>query len=122
LEQLQGLELVEAVAPIQLGIRLLIPPASKLLVLEDIRKLVGAFDLQTLVYPWKHANSHVDALAEEVQDIVFASEKLKRGRAATFERIWRAASLAAGRSVEESALPLLASRATVPYLNEPWYC
>jgi len=122
LEQLQGLELVEAVAPIQLGIRLLIPPASKLLVLEDIRKLVGAFDLQTLVYPWKHANSHVDALAEEVQDIVFASEKLKRGRAATFEQIWRAASLAAGRSVEESALPLLASRATVPYLNEPWYC
>jgi len=122
LEQLQGLELVEAVAPIQLGIRLLIPPASKLLVLEDIRKLVGAFDLQTLVYPWKHANSHVDALAEEVQDIVFASEKLKRGRAATFEQIWRAASLAAGRSVEQSALPLLASRATVPYLNEPWYC
>jgi radical SAM superfamily enzyme YgiQ (UPF0313 family) len=122
LEQLQRLELIEAVAPIQLGIRLLIPPSSKLFELEEIRKLVDRFDPQALVYPWKHANPDVDALAEEVQDIVAASEKLKRDRAATFQRIWRAARLAAGNSVEESSLPLLVSRATVPYLNEPWYC
>ncbi len=123
LEQLQRLELIEAVAPIQMGIRLLIPPASKLFELHEIRKLVGPFDAQALVYPWKHANPGVDALAEEVQDIVAASEKLQRGRAATFQRIWRAANLAAGNSVQEPALvPLLASRATVPYLNEPWYC
>jgi hypothetical protein len=122
LEQLQRFDLIEAVAPIQLGIRLLIPPASKLFELDEIRKLVGAFDPQALVYPWKHANSDVDALANEVQDIVAASEKLKRGRAAIFQRIRRAASLAAGSSAEEPALPLLTSRATVPYLNEPWYC
>jgi radical SAM superfamily enzyme YgiQ (UPF0313 family) len=122
LEQLHRLELIEAVAPIQLAIRLLIPPASKLFELDEIRKLVGPFDPQALVYPWKHANPEIDALAEEVQDIVAASERLKRSRAATFQRIWHAASLAAGNSVEEPALPLLASRATVPYLNEPWYC
>ena len=122
LEQLHRLELIEAVAPIQLGIRLLIPPASKLFELDEIRKLVGPFDPRALVYPWKHANPEIDALAEEAQDIVAASERLKRSRAATFQRIWHAASLAAGNSVEEPALPLLASRATVPYLNEPWYC
>jgi radical SAM superfamily enzyme YgiQ (UPF0313 family) len=122
LEQLRRLELIEAVAPIQLGIRLLIPPASKLFELEEIRKLVGPFDPPALVYPWKNPDPRMDALAEEVQGIVAASEKLKRGRAATFQRIWRAANLAAGNSAEESALPLLASRATVPYLNEPWYC
>jgi radical SAM superfamily enzyme YgiQ (UPF0313 family) len=122
LEQLHRLELIEAVAPIQLAIRLLIPPASKLFELDEIRKLVGPFDPQALVYPWKHANPEIDALAEEVQNIVAASERLKRSRAATFQRIWHAASLAAGNSVEELALPLLASRATVPYLNEPWYC
>jgi hypothetical protein len=123
LEQLQRLDLIEAVAPIQLGIRLLIPPASKLFELEDIRKLVGPFDAQALVYPWKHANPAVDALAEEVQNIVAASEKRKRGRAATFQQIWRAAKLAIGTSTQEpAAMPLLASRATVPYLNEPWYC
>jgi len=122
LEQLRRLELIEAAAPIQLGIRLLIPPSSKLFELEEIRKLVGPFDPQALVYPWKNPDARMDTLAEEVQGIVAASEKLKRGRAATFQRIWHAASLAAGNSAEESALPLLASRATVPYLNEPWYC
>ncbi len=122
LEQLQRAELVEAVAPIQLGIRLLIPPSSKLFELDEIRALVGPFDPQALVYPWKHENPAVDALAEVVQEIVAASERLNRGRAATFERIWRAARLAVGRSAEEYELPLLASRASVPYLNEPWYC
>jgi radical SAM superfamily enzyme YgiQ (UPF0313 family) len=122
LEQLHRLELIEAVAPIQLAIRLLIPPASKLFELDEIRKLVGPFDPRALVYPWKHANPEIDALAEEVQDIVAASERPKRSRAATFQRIWHAASMAGGNSVEEPALPLLASRATVPYLNEPWYC
>lgn len=122
LEQLQRVELIEAVSPIQLGIRLLIPPSSKLFELEEIRTRVGPFNAQALVYPWKHANPGVDALAEEVQELVAANEKLKRGRSATFGRIWRAAKLAAGRSLEVAALPLVTSRATVPYLNEPWYC
>jgi hypothetical protein len=121
-EQLNRLELSEAVAPIQLGIRLLIPPSSKLFELEEIRKLVGPFDPQALVYPWKNDNPAVDALAEEVQEIVAGSEKLNRNRSATFERLWRTAKLAAGRSVRESPLPPVGSRATVPYLNEPWYC
>ncbi len=51
-----------------------------------------------------------------------ASEKQKRPRSATFELIWRAANTAAGIKTQESAAPMLASRATVPYLNEPWYC
>ena len=114
--------MIEAVAPIQLGIRLLIPSSSKLFELEEIRKLVDPFNAQTLVYPWKHANPAVDALAEQVQEIVATCEKLRRGRSATFERICGAAKLAAGRDAKELVLPLLASRATVPYLNEPWYC
>jgi radical SAM superfamily enzyme YgiQ (UPF0313 family) len=121
-EQLNHLELNEAVAPIQLGIRLLIPPSSKLFELEEIRKLVGPFDPQALVYPWKNDNPGVDALAEEVQEIVAGSEKLNRNRSETFERLWRTAKLAAGRSVRESPLLPVGSRTTVPYLNEPWYC
>jgi radical SAM superfamily enzyme YgiQ (UPF0313 family) len=121
-EQLRRLQLMDTVAPIQLGIRLLIPPGSRLFELEEVRKLVGPFETQSLVYPWKNPNPGVDQLAEEVQEIVASSEELKRSRTATFERIWRAASLAAGLCIEESAIPLLLSRATVPYLNEPWYC
>jgi radical SAM superfamily enzyme YgiQ (UPF0313 family) len=120
--QLRRLELTEAVASIQLAIRLLITQGSHLLQLEDIRRLVGPFNAQALVYPWKNPNPAVDQLCEELQDIVASSEKLKRGRIATFEKMWLAVNRAAQCDVEERPQPVLPSRATVPYLNEPWYC
>ena len=121
-QQLHRLDLVEAVAPIQLGIRLLIPAGSKLLELDEVRKLVGPFDAKALVYPWKNCNPAVDALSDELQEIAAASERLKRSRKATFDRMWRAAKLAAHQIVEEKSAPALPSRAAVPFLNEPWYC
>jgi radical SAM superfamily enzyme YgiQ (UPF0313 family) len=121
-QQLYRLDLVEAVAPIQLGIRLLIPAGSKLLELDDVRKLVGPFDAKALVYPWKNCNPAVDALCEELQEIAAASEQLKRSRSATFERMWRATNVAANRIADEKSARARPSRATVPFLNEPWYC
>ena len=121
-QQLHRLDLVEAVAPIQLGIRLLIPAGSKLLELEDVRKLVGPFDAKALVYPWKNCNPAVDALCEELQEIAATSEQLKRSRSATFERMWRATNVAANRIAGEESARARPSRATVPFLNEPWYC
>lgn len=120
--QLQRLDLVEAVAPIQLAIRLLITAESRLLELDEVQRLVGSFDANALVYPWENPNPAVDELCDELQDIVASSEKLKRSRTATFEKMCRAVNHAVGREFDERAMPLLASRATVPYLNEPWYC
>jgi hypothetical protein len=126
--------LVEAVPPIQLAIRLLIPAGSRLLELKEVRDLVGPFDPAALAYPWRHADPRVDALCEEVQAIVAGSEKLKRPRAKTFERIWEAAArvaeqreaatagLASGTQARLAGMPVLAARAAIPYLNEPWYC
>ena len=114
--------LSEAVAPVQLGIRLLIPAGSRLLELPDIRRIIQPFAEQALVYPWKHADPRIDELCDEVQQIVASSEKLKRSRASTFEKIWRAANDAAHVDAAPRVLPVLASRAAVPYLNEPWYC
>lgn len=121
-EQLRRLDLVEAVAPIQLAIRLLVTAGSLLLELEEVRRISGPFDSQALVYPWKHPDPAIDRLCEELQELVTSSEKLKRGRAATFDIMWRAVNHAARRKVKEQAQPVLASRAAVPYLNEPWYC
>ena len=56
---------MENVAPIQLGIRLLIPEGSRMLELEEIRSAIGPFDPQSLVYPWKNADPRVDALSEK---------------------------------------------------------
>src|SRR5208282_6270807 len=115
-EQLNRLDLVEAVTPIQLAIRLLIPAGSRLLELEEVRQMVGPFDARALVYPWNNPNPGVDRLCEELQEIVAASDKWKHSRSATFEKMWRAVKQAAQRKVEERPQPLPASRATVPYL------
>jgi hypothetical protein len=126
LELLRKNELVENVAPIQLAIRLLIPAGSLLLELEDIRESVGPFDEAALVYPWKHAEARVDELCEELQGIVHAGEKMKQPRARIFERMEEAAYVAAGecgaRRAVKTVQPVLAARAAIPYLNEPWYC
>ena len=122
LEVLREEELVENVAPIQLAIRLLIPAGSRLLELEQIRRGVGDFDEAGLVYPWKHSDPRVDRLCEQIQGIVHAGEQMKRSRAQIFERIEDGAFAVSGGGITRSALPVLASWAAVPYLNEPWYC
>jgi len=122
LEVLREEELVENVAPIQLAIRLLIPAGSRLLELDQIRRGVGDFDEAGLVYPWKHSDPRVDRLCEQIQGIVHAGEQMKRSRAQIFERIEDGAFAVAGGGITRSALPVLASWAAVPYLNEPWYC
>jgi radical SAM superfamily enzyme YgiQ (UPF0313 family) len=121
-EQIQRLELIEAVAPIQLAIRLLITQSSRLLGLEEIKNVVGPFDGPALVYPWKHPNPEVDQLCDELQQIVAASDKLKRSRTATFEKMCGSVNEAAHRDLVAPALQPIIARATVPYLNEPWYC
>ena len=111
--------LVENVAPIQLGIRLLIPEGSRLLELGEVRRMVGAFDAELLVYPWANADPRVDALSETVQAIAAEADRKKESRAAAFARIWEAAHAAAGQWAPE--LRRREVRA-VPFLSEPWYC
>jgi len=124
LDVLSEERLIENVAPIQLAIRLLIPAGSRLLELAEVREMVGPFDQAALVYPWRHPDPRVDALCEEVQELVRVGDKLGRSRAQSFTRIWRAASTAASAAgvSKQRPEPVLVSRAAIPYLNEPWYC
>ena len=122
LEQLRRLELIGAVAPIQLAIRLLVTARSRLLDIEEVRDGIGPFDAKSLIYPWEHSVPGIDRLCEELQDIASSAEKLKLSRAAIFEMIWRAANHAAERRIEEKDLLVPAAVRGVPYLNEPWYC
>jgi radical SAM superfamily enzyme YgiQ (UPF0313 family) len=116
--------LVENVTPIQLGIRLLLPAGSRLLELEETRRFIGPFDPAGLLFPWKHADPRMDALAATVQELASAGDKLKRTRADTFTRIWQAAAEAAGAdaAAEPWRLPFLAAGAPIPHVSEPWYC
>ncbi|HKO03683.1 MAG TPA: CUAEP/CCAEP-tail radical SAM protein, partial [Candidatus Acidoferrales bacterium] len=115
-------DLAAGVPPIQLAIRLLIPAGSLLLDLEDLRCIAGPFDPAALAYPWRHPDPRVDALAEEVQEIVERGEKLGRSREKMFQQIWQAAHTAAGLDAPAPREPSLVARAAVPFLTEPWYC
>ena len=113
--------LIENVAPIQLGIRLLIPEGSRLLELDEVRRNVGPFDPQSLFYPWKHSDLRVDALSETVQAIAADGDRRKEPRARVFERIWKAAHAAAGLDAPNIQTSR-SSPAAIPFLSEPWYC
>jgi radical SAM superfamily enzyme YgiQ (UPF0313 family) len=112
-------ELIENVAPIQLGIRLLIPEGSRLLELEEVRQRVGGFDGESLVYPWKNEDARVDTLSETVQSIAAGADQKKESRTAAFSRIWGAAHAAAGMDAPRLQMR---ERPGVPFLSEPWYC
>jgi radical SAM superfamily enzyme YgiQ (UPF0313 family) len=121
LRVLHAESLLENVAPIQLGIRLLIPEGSYLLPLEDIQQAIGPFDARALVYPWKHADPRLDALSDTVQSVAAAADRRKVSRSDAFQQIWNAAYAAAGLSapiLEPMPVPLV----PVPFLSEPWYC
>ena len=120
--EIRRLNLIESVAAIQLAIRLLIPPASRILELQEIQRLIGPYDSSALAYPWQNPNPALDDLSSELRTIVAASGKFKKSRTETFELIWRATDRAAGRSVSESSIPIPDPPIAVPYLNEPWYC
>lgn len=116
----QGLS--ENVAPIQLAIRLLIPAGSRLLELPEVSALVGPFDSAALVFPWKHEDARVDALAREISQLVQRGDSLKLSRTKIFSHIRRAAHAAAGNRAPNGAAPSPMKSAPVPYLDEPWYC
>ncbi len=115
--------LIGNVAPIQLGIRLLIPAGSRLLELEEIRRAVGPFDAASLVYPWQHADPRLDDLAARVQDLAAGGDRLRESRAQTFANIWQAAAeIAQAGDAPEWRLRAPLTEIPIPHLSEAWYC
>jgi hypothetical protein len=79
--------------------------------------MVGPFNPSALAYEWRHEDPALDRLCSDIQRLVQMEEQRKSSRRKIFARIWELA--------HDTALPLdfhLAARATIPYLNEPWYC
>jgi hypothetical protein len=118
LRTIDALDLIGHVAPIQLAIRLLVPRGSHLVALDEMRQHLGPFDPRTLTYRWLHPDARVDALHAEVGAIVGA--RVNVDRTAVFAEIFELAHDRAGLRAPDSRPAR--HRATVPYLNEPWYC
>jgi len=116
LDTVEELDLVEHVAPVQWGLRLLVTEGSRLLELAEIRARLQAFDPVTLTYPWRHVDSSIDALQADILRMVGAH--LAGSRRWVFEQVRAMAGVPRARAREEN----LPSRSTIPYLNEPWFC
>jgi radical SAM superfamily enzyme YgiQ (UPF0313 family) len=118
LQAVDRLGLVEHVAPIQLAIRLLIPEGSLLLELDEVRAVTRGFDAASLTHRWVHPDARVDALQASLAAL--AGARISASRERVFAQAWTLAHDAAGLEVARRPPPVV--RATIPYLNEPWYC
>ena len=119
LHEIDRLGLVDHVSPIQYAIRLLVPQGSRMLELADMRQVAGSFDPLSLTHPWRHADPRVDALQELMARVV--GVRLNASRREIFDRVWNDAHTFAASTAPARTQPVV-PRATVRYLNEPWYC
>ncbi|HEY9099797.1 MAG TPA: CUAEP/CCAEP-tail radical SAM protein [Thiobacillus sp.] len=120
LAALLRLNLVEAVPPIQLAIRLLVPQGSYLLHMADFAAQVGAFDDAMLGYPWQAEDRRADVLQAAVMAWVMDAEQSGLPRAEVFAGIWSRTHAALG--VTPPPLDPAQFGATIPHHSEPWYC
>jgi hypothetical protein len=118
LDTIDALDLVDHVSPVQLAIRLLVPQGSRLLELDEMRPHLGDFDANTLTHHWTHPDPRVDDLQRDVMALV--GTRLTSDRRRLFDEVRALAHERAGSEAPDTR-PARA-RATVPYLNEPWYC
>jgi hypothetical protein len=132
LEEISRLDLVEAVAPIQLAIRLLVTAESKLLELPDIKDLVEPFDPASLTWPWRHSDPRVDALQSAIMGIAGSQSSRTEAFSAIAERVFAIRGLT---PTHGSTQPLESCGdggsdpsdrrhrgQTPPYMTEGWYC
>ncbi len=106
------------IPPVQLSIRLLIPPGSALLNQEDAAEWLGELQPENLVYAWRHADPRMDELQEIVACL---AEERADDPAGAYRAIERAAYQLAGRP-----LPAVRREARLqpapPRLTEDWFC
>jgi len=116
-------DLVDHVDPIQLAIRLLIPPGSALLEGEQSRPWLRELVAQDFGYAWAHPDPRMDVLHGRVLAIVEAAAQAQGGEdaAITIEAIRRTAYETAGLPLPNGkAQPV--TRHFAPKLTEPWFC
>src|SRR5947199_305635 len=111
--------LIDHVDPVQLTLRLLVPPGSALLSREAIRPLRGPLDTRSFSVRWRAPYLTRDSPPRRASRVVEASVSEDAG--ATFYKVKTLARSAAGRPLDVE--PALApDRRRPPRLTEAWFC
>ena len=109
---------LRALDPVQLSIRLLIPPGS--LLLDDPELVTDGFDPVALTHRWRHPDPRMDQLHAKVARVVEDAAVQRTETSMTFDRIRRLALASAGRPHEHVVSADTGRRA--PRLTESWFC
>jgi hypothetical protein len=134
LNWIDGADLADAVDPVQLTIRLLVPPGSLLLGSPAMQPYLGPLDEEALTYTWLHPDERMDVLQRQAARVVEHAAGHHEDARVTFHRLRALAeAVQAGRlgetapTLEAAAAAAMvatahAERAPTPRLTESWFC
>lgn len=112
----------DQIDPVQLSIRLLVPPNSTLLEQSDIWDHIIGFDEAAFAYTWRHPDPQMDALQGEVGEIVENAVKRGDDELATLYQV-RQRVFAHTEKLEEVHFDYRKTLKTrAPRLTENWFC
>ena len=107
--------------PIQLAIRLLVPPHSSLLAEPEAASWAGPLDAETFTHRWRHPDPRMDALFEAVSARVEQAEESSEPASVTWDAVRALSYAAAGRPLPDEPMPPV-FRPDPPRLTEHWFC
>jgi hypothetical protein len=123
LDFLAAESLIDAVDPVQYGLRLLVPPGSALLGTTALAPHLGPLEDATLSYRWTHPDPRMDALQAETADEVARAVDRREEAPAIFDRVRALAARAAGVEAPAPVADTMGrDRNRAPRLTEAWFC
>jgi radical SAM superfamily enzyme YgiQ (UPF0313 family) len=122
LDFIEAQGLIDHVDPVQLSIRLLVPPGSALLKSPAMTSHLGPLVREAFYYRWTHPDPRMDELQEVVSAEVEKAGRDGEDPGVTFYRVRRLSEAASGREPAEASTTLAPDRARPPRLTEPWFC
>jgi radical SAM superfamily enzyme YgiQ (UPF0313 family) len=122
LDTLAAWELEDEVEPVQLALRLLIPPGSLLLERPELVPHLGPLDEERLTYRWTHPDPRMDQLQVASAALVERATTAGEPAAQTFAALRRLTATVEAGWVPHAHPPHDVHKATPPRLTEPWFC
>jgi len=115
--------LIDSVDPVQLSIRLLIPPDSGLLTLPELQPYLGKLDQASLYYRWEHPDPRMDALYKRITALVEEAGCTDEDPAIIYKQIREEAYATRGDAPPTDFIYTdFEQRERAPRITEPWFC
>jgi radical SAM superfamily enzyme YgiQ (UPF0313 family) len=111
-------DLVSHLDPIQLVIRLLVPPGSPLLSHPEMIPHLGPLDPDRFTYTWTHPDPGMDRLQADLAALVERSVLDGEDPFVTFDRV----AAVVERGLPRRLDPARRDKGRAPRLTEPWFC